>query len=115
MNSQAIVRSGAIFSTIGVVLLGIFALVLLAYPVLKMCQTSNKECGFSTSAPEPLKFVVTPLFLVVALLTIALGIIIFRVGAWYNYKRITNVLDANPKVFTPYFLIAIKNILLSYS
>ena len=103
MNSQAIVKSGAIFSTIGVVLLGIFALVLLAYPVLKVCQTSNKECGFSTSAPEPLKFVVTPLFLVVALLTIALGIIIFRVGAWYNYKRITNVLDVHPKAFTPIF------------
>jgi hypothetical protein len=115
LNSQAIVKSGAIFSTVGVVLLSIFALVLLAYPVLKVCQRSNKECEFSTSAPEPLKFVVKPLFLVVAILTIALGVIIFRVGTWYNYRRIANVVNVHPKVFFPYFLIAIKNTLFSYS
>jgi TRAP-type mannitol/chloroaromatic compound transport system permease small subunit len=86
LGSQVIVKSGAIFSTIGVALLIFFIIVLLAFPVLKECQNSSKKCEFSSTAPKPLKFIVQPAMLVAALLTIATGVAIVRLGTWYHDK-----------------------------
>ena len=86
LGSQVIVKSGAIFSTIGVALLIIFIIVLLAFPILKECQNSSKKCEFSSTAPKPLKFLVEPSMLVAALLTIAIGVTIIRLGTWYQDK-----------------------------
>lgn len=93
LGSQTIVKSGAVFSTIGVALLIAFIIVLLAFPVLKECQDSGKKCEFSSTAPKPLKFIVKPTFLVIALLAIAIGVVIIRFGTWYHHEAIGNDID----------------------
>jgi hypothetical protein len=88
LDLQAIVKSGAISSTIGVALLITFVIVLLAFPLLKECQNfGEKKCEFYSSAPEPLKFILKPIFLVIALIVIAIGVIIIRVGTWYVCRK----------------------------
>jgi uncharacterized membrane protein YczE len=86
LEPQTVVKSGAIFSSIGIGLLIIFVMVLLLFPVLKECQRTGEKCEFSSPAPEPLKFIIKPTFLVIALLTIAIGVVIIRFGTWYYYK-----------------------------
>jgi predicted secreted protein len=93
LGLQAIIKSGAVFSTIGVVLLIAFIIVLLTFPVLKECQNSNKKCQFSSTAPNPLKFIVKPTFLVTALVAIAIGVSIIRFGTWYHHKTKRNDID----------------------
>jgi len=86
LEPQTVVKSGAIFSLIGIGLLITFVMVLLLFPVLKECQRTGEKCEFSSKAPEPLKFIIKPAFLVIALLTIAIGVVIIRFGTWYYYK-----------------------------
>ena len=87
LEPQILVKSGAIFSSIGIGLLIIFAMVLLLFPVLKECQRTGEKCEFSSTAPEPLKFIIKPTFLVIALLAIAIGVAIIRFGTRYYYKK----------------------------
>jgi predicted secreted protein len=87
LRLQTIIKSGAVLSTVGVALLISFIVVLLVFPVIKECQNSNKKCEFSSTAPDPLEFVVKPIFLVTSLVVIAIGVSIIRFGTWYHHKK----------------------------
>jgi hypothetical protein len=75
-------------SCIGIVLLITFIVILIAFPVLKECQNLHERCEFISTAPEPLKSLINPIFLSTSLLIIALGVATIRFGTWYQYKKI---------------------------
>jgi hypothetical protein len=77
-------RSGAIISSFGAMLLVILAAILLGYPLVKNCH--EQKCIFATSAPSPLNFFVKPSFLATSLVIIATGVVLIRFGSWYQYK-----------------------------
>lgn len=87
LSLQIIVRSGAILSCIGTALLITFIVILIAFPILKECQNLDEKCEFISTAPEPLKSLINPIFLSASLLIIASGVAIIRFGTWYQYKK----------------------------
>jgi hypothetical protein len=89
MDSLIIIKSGAIFSSIGIAILVVFVVILLSFPVLKECSKLQHHCKFNSMAPGPLKSVVSPLLVVSALLTVSAGIAMIRVGIWYRYRHRT--------------------------
>ena len=74
-------------SCIGTALLITFIVILIAFPVLKECQNLHGRCEFISTAPEPLKSLINPIFLSASLLIIASGVAIIRFGTWYLYKK----------------------------
>ncbi len=72
-----IIKSGAIISTIGVIMLILFGLILLIFPVIKSCE---KSCIFISTAPDYLRQLINPLFLFISLLLISFGIFSIRIG-----------------------------------
>jgi hypothetical protein len=90
LSLQAVLKSGAVVSSIGTILLITFAVILFSFPVLKKCQGLGEKCEFFSTAPEPLNSLINPSFLVIALLTIAAGVSIIRFGTWYRYKKARN-------------------------
>jgi hypothetical protein len=72
-----IVKSGAIISTVGVIMIILFGLILLIFPVIKSCE---KTCVFISTAPEYFRQLINPLFLFISLLLISLGIFSIRIG-----------------------------------
>jgi hypothetical protein len=87
LSLQIIVRSGAVLSCIGTALLITFIVILIAFPILKECQNLDEKCEFISTAPEPLKSLINPIFLSASLLIIASGVAIIRFGTWYQYKK----------------------------
>jgi len=79
-----LMRSGAVISSLGAVLLVILAAVLLVYPVVKNCH--GQKCTFVTSAPSPLSSIAKPSWLAISLVIIATGVALIRFGSWYQYK-----------------------------
>jgi hypothetical protein len=77
-------RSGAVVSSFGAVLLVILAAILLVYPVVKICH--EQKCTFVTSAPNPLNSFAKPSWLAISLVIIATGVAVIRFGSWYQYK-----------------------------
>ncbi|MFZ0512633.1 MAG: hypothetical protein WAM14_13580 [Candidatus Nitrosopolaris sp.] len=77
-------RSGAILSCVGAMLLVILAAILLVYPIVKNCH--ERKCIFTTSAPSPLNSFVKPSLLAASLVIIAAGVALIRFGSWYQYK-----------------------------
>ena len=88
MELKGIEKSGAIFSMVGIALLIAFAIVLLAFPIIKQCQRSTEKCEFYSAAPDSVRFIVKPIFLAIALITIAIGVGTTRFAVWYQYKKI---------------------------
>jgi len=82
-----IIKIGAVFSLVGTFILILLVLVILVFPVEKNCGNIPQDCTYISSAPGILKTIVTPITLVVSLLTIAGGIMIFRFGNWYKLKK----------------------------
>jgi len=82
-----IIKLGAAFSLAGTFILILLVLVLLIFPVQKNCSTVPHDCTYISSAPGILKTIVSPITMVVSLLTIAAGIMIFRFGNWYKLKK----------------------------
>lgn len=82
-----ITKLGAVFSLAGTFILILLVLVILIFPVQKNCSNVPQECTYISSAPSVLKTIVSPITLVVSLLTIAAGIMIFRFGNWYKLKK----------------------------
>ena len=74
-----IIKSGAIVSTLGVVMLILFGSILLIFPVVKLCE---KSCVFVSTAPQYLRQLINPLFLFISLILISLGVFLIRVGKW---------------------------------
>ena len=82
-----ITKLGAVFSLGGTFTLILLVLVILIFPVQKNCSNVPQDCTYISSAPGVLKTIVSPITLVVSLLTIAAGIMIFRFGNWYKLKK----------------------------
>ncbi|HYT42049.1 MAG TPA: hypothetical protein VEP90_06865 [Methylomirabilota bacterium] len=78
------IKSGAILSSFGAILLVVLAAILLIYPVVKNCH--ERKCVFTSSAPRPLNSFVKPYFLATSLVMIAAGVALIRFGSWYQYK-----------------------------
>ncbi|HXS61127.1 MAG TPA: hypothetical protein VN703_10000 [Candidatus Sulfopaludibacter sp.] len=74
-----IIKSGAIISTIGVIMLILFGAILLVFPVIKKCE---RNCIFVSTAPQLLKQLINPLFLFISLILISLGVFLIRVVKW---------------------------------
>ncbi len=75
-NNDHVIKSGAIISTIGVIMLIIFGMILLIFPVIKICE---KHCIFVSTAPKYLKQLINPLFLFISLILISLGVFLIRI------------------------------------
>ena len=90
MDLKTVIRVGAIFSVIGIILLIGFISTLLLFPVNKKCQNTIHGCEFYSIAPEPLASFIKPVFLVLILLIIAAGVAVIRFGRWREYKKDRN-------------------------
>ena len=85
LQRDILIRAGAIFSSVGVILLALLILALLIFPVVKNCP-NQEECDYFSTAPEPLNYFVTPIFVTVDLFVIAAGVLFMRFARWYTYK-----------------------------
>jgi hypothetical protein len=74
-----VIKSGAIISTIGVIMLILFGVILLVFPVIKTCE---RNCIFVSTAPQYLKQLINPLFLFISLMLISLGVFLIRIVKW---------------------------------
>lgn len=82
-----IIKCGAVCSLIGTFILILLVLVIVIFPVQKICKSNESDCQYISAAPGILRTLVSPHTLVIALLTIAAGILIFRFGTWYRLKK----------------------------
>jgi len=85
LRRDILIRAGAIFSSAGTVLLALFILILLIFPVVKNCP-NQEQCDYYTTAPEPLNYFITPLYVAVDLFVIATGVLFMRFARWYKYR-----------------------------
>jgi hypothetical protein len=85
LRLDILIRAGAIFSSVGTILLALLILVLLTFPVVKNCP-NQEECNYFSTAPKPLNYFVTPIFVTVDLFVIATGVLFMRLVRWYTYK-----------------------------
>jgi uncharacterized membrane protein YidH (DUF202 family) len=89
VSLQTLARSGAIASSAGVVLMVIFVVVLLLFPVIKNCG-EGERCTYRSTAPGELQPVVRPSFFAISLITISAGVLILRLSRWLESKKIEN-------------------------
>ena len=87
MRLKEVEKAGAILSTIGLVLLIAFIIVLLAFPISKQCPKPYHKCQFYSTAPDSIRFVIKPTFLASTLIIIAIGVGTTRFAVWYQYKK----------------------------
>jgi hypothetical protein len=85
LRRDILIRAGAIFSSVGTILLALLISVLLIFPVVKNCP-NQEECYYISTAPEPLNYFVTPIFVTVDLFVIATGVLFMRFVRWYTCK-----------------------------
>ena len=85
LRRDTLIRAGAIFSSVGTILLALLILALLIFPVVKNCP-NREECNYSSTAPEPLNYFVTPIFVTVDLFVIATGVLLMRFARRYIQK-----------------------------
>jgi hypothetical protein len=90
LDIKTVIGLGAILSVIGTILLVVFISSLLLYPVIKKCQNTTEGCKYYSTAPEPIRSFIKPIFLVVILLVIAAGVGGIRFGKWHEYKKERN-------------------------
>jgi hypothetical protein len=89
MSLEALAKSGAIVSSVGVALMVVFVIALLSFPVIKNCDGSEK-CSYRSTAPGELQSLVQPSFLAVSLITISAGVMILRFSRWFESKKSEN-------------------------
>lgn len=87
MSLEILIKSGGIVSSVGVALFIAFVTVLLVFPVTKSCEVQDKNCAYASSAPEPFKSIVQPVYLAISLLVIAAGVAMVRFGRWRESKK----------------------------
>ncbi len=85
--SDYVIKSGAIISTIGVIMLIIFGVILLSYPVFKVCE---RTCNFVSKAPQYLNQIISPIFLFFSLILISLGVFLIRIVKWRTKSKLTH-------------------------
>lgn len=89
MDVKVFIKSGAILSSIGVIMLVLISVVLLAYPIINDCHDHN--CTLASSAPNPLNTLVKPNLLAISISVIAVGVALIRFGIWYEFRSKQNV------------------------
>lgn len=89
MRLEALAKSGAIVSSVGVSLMVVFVIALLSFPVIKNCNDSDK-CSYRSIAPGVLQSVVQPSFLAISLITISAGVVLLRFSRWLESKKSKN-------------------------
>lgn len=85
--SEFLVKPGAIVSTAGVGMFITFVLLLVIFPVVKVCEEGNNNCTYTSGAPPPLNIIVQPAYLAVSLLLIAAGVLMVRFGRRRESKK----------------------------
>jgi hypothetical protein len=83
LRRDILIRAGGIFSAAGIVLLTLFISILLIFPVVKSCP-NQEQCDYYTTAPEPLNYFITPLFVTLDLFVIATGVLFMRFARWHR-------------------------------
>ena len=86
MNSELVIKAGAVIASIWTIFLVIFAIVLLVFSITKLCDNVLK-CIYVSNAPYPLNLLIAPIVLVIILVVIACGIAIIRLGKWFFSKK----------------------------
>jgi hypothetical protein len=86
MSLEALAKSGAIVSSAGVALMIVLMVVLLSFPVIKICDGAQK-CSYRSAAPGELQLVVQPGFLAISLMTISAGVLILRFSIRLESKK----------------------------
>lgn len=85
LRYRRMIKLGALISTAGVIMLILFGLILLLFPVTKICE---ENCNYLSSAPEYLRQLINPLFLFISLILISLGVFFIRIGNRQLYKSL---------------------------
>ncbi|HEX7031509.1 MAG TPA: hypothetical protein VF172_00770 [Nitrososphaera sp.] len=86
MSLEAVAKSGAIVSSVGIALFVAFVAILLAFPVNKEC-VADETCTYTSAAPGNLSAIVQPGFLAISLLVIAAGVLMVRFSRWRISKK----------------------------
>ena len=68
LRYRRMIKLGALISTTGVAMLILFGLILLLFPVTKIC---DENCNYLSSAPDYLRQMINPLFLFISLILIS--------------------------------------------
>jgi len=85
LRYRRMIKLGALISTAGVIMLILFGLILLLFPVTKICE---ENCNYLSSAPEFLRQLINPLFLFISLILISLGVFFIRIGNRQLYRSL---------------------------
>jgi len=85
LRYRRMIKIGALISTAGVIMLILFGLILLLFPVTKICE---ENCNYLSSAPEYLRQLINPLFLFISLILISSGVFFIRIGNRQLYKSL---------------------------
>jgi uncharacterized membrane protein len=85
LRYRRMIKIGALISTAGVIMLILFGLILLLFPVTKICE---ENCNYLSSAPEYLRQLINPLFLFISLILISLGVFFIRIGNRQLYRSL---------------------------
>ena len=85
LRYRRMIKLGAVISTVGVIMLILFGLILLLFPVTKNCEIT---CAYILDAPDFLKQVISPLFLFISLILISSGVLLIRIGNRQLYKKL---------------------------
>jgi len=85
LRYRRMIKLGALISTAGIIMLILFGLILLLFPVTKICE---ENCNYLSSAPEYLRQLINPLFLFISLILISSGVFFIRIGNRQLYKRL---------------------------
>ncbi len=85
LRYRRMIKLGALISTAGVAMLILFGLILLLFPVTKICE---ENCNYLSSAPEYLRQMINPLFLFISLILISSGVFFIRIGNRQLYRNL---------------------------
>ena len=86
MPLESLAKYGAMASCAGVVLMVAFAVVLLAFPVIKNCD-EHVKCFYQSTAPMQLQSIVQPSVLAISLMSISSGLLMLRFSRWRESKK----------------------------
>ena len=82
---RGMIKLGAVISTVGVIMLILFGLILLLFPMTKNCEIT---CTYILDAPDFLRQVINPTFLFISLILISSGVFLIRIGNRQLYKKL---------------------------
>lgn len=82
---RGMIKLGAVISTVGVIMLILFGLILLLFPMTKNCEIT---CTYILDAPDFLRQVISPTFLFISLILISSGVFLIRIGNRQLYKKL---------------------------